>query len=184
MDEGRIVSIITPLLQKYNIKNFDLLKSQEQKHLISIEKYLQNCNELLNDAKKNIKQIELSMRGVCRGANISKTTVYNSSDILRKYVDNRLTELEYNIDIVSKDRLSNLQNENEKLSDLNDKLIIDNIELMNIKIQNEELNRIQCSLIREKEVLLYEKQELKIKVNELLAQSKREKNNVVQYGSK
>ncbi|GEM_PF-5834703 len=184
MDEGRIISIIVPLLQKYNIQDFHILKSQEQKQLILIEKYLQKCNELLDDAKKNIKKIELSMRGVCRGANLSKSTVYNSSNILRKYVDNRLTELEYNIDIVSKDKLSNLQNENKKLSDLNDKLIIDNIELMNIKIQNEELNRIQGSLIREKEALLYEKQELKIKVNELSVQSKREKNNIVRYVSK
>ncbi|MBU3201574.1 hypothetical protein LL037_03690 [Clostridium estertheticum] len=184
MDEVKIINIIIPLLQKYNMHEYDILKPQEQKQLIMIESYLQNCNELINHAKDSIKKIDLSMRGVCKGANIGKSTVYNSSNVLRKYIDSRLTEFEYNIDIVSKNKLSTLQDENKKLSNLNDKLILDNIEFMNIKIQNEELNRIQDSLRREKEVLLFEKQELKSKNNNLLVQLKKEKNNIVQYISK
>lgn len=184
MEQYSITKTVSDKLKDFSIGNFDDLKPSMQSHLISIEEYFQKCNEEFRKIKLQLDKIDLNTRGICNGANISKSTIYNYPDILLKYIDNRKEELDCNKEFINSERLKALEEEIEKQKVIIDKLIIDNIDYMNQKILIENLKKENERLLKQRDTLGREKAALNKRNNEMSIELKKVRNNLIEFPSK
>lgn len=181
MEEYAITKTVREKLVEYRIGTYDDLKPGLKSILLRIEEYFQECNENFRNIEHQLKDIDLNTRGICKGANISKSTVYNYSDILLKYIDNRKEELECNKEIIDRNSLRALEEEIEKQKIIIDKLIIDNIDFMNQKKIIGNLQKENERLIKQREAHAREKAELIRKNNEISIELKKVRNNLIEF---
>lgn len=184
MDEILIINIIKSNLVMYKLEEFDLIKVQTKKHLIAIERYLQSCMDIYNNCILEINNINLSVRGICNNSNVGKSTVYQNKEILYTYIENRINEIESNYDILSKKKVSKLKSRNELLEQRLSKMIVDYIEMANIRIKIEDLYKENEKLRKQKDVLLLERTELINTNNNLSFELTKLKNNIIEFPSK
>lgn len=81
-----------------NLKAFDLddwasLKETEQKQLIKLETYFKECESIYENCQSQIKGIKLDIRNISKMANVGKSTIYNSSNLIKPYVESRVAQL-------------------------------------------------------------------------------------------
>lgn len=183
MDEILILNLIKSNLIIYRLDSFDLMKIQTQNQLIAIETYLQKCIDIYNNCISEIKKINLSVRGICNNSNIGKSTVYQNKDTLYTYIENRINEIESNYDIFSKKKITNLKNKNELLEQRLSKMIVDYIEMANIKIKIDDLYKENEKLKKQKDLLFLERTELIHTNNNLSLELTKLKNNVIDFPS-
>lgn len=179
MGYQEIINIIKPLLNKYDIENFDGLKPQTQQQLIMIEQYFQLCIEKYSNIKHRLDDFDLSIRGICKASNIGKSTVYNNPDILKKYIEKRLNEVECNISIISKPKLDALTNKVEQLQSNLDKMLIDIVEFENMRIKISNLEKTITRLETQKQIIAEEKNNYIIKNNELQKELMKKNNKII-----
>lgn len=184
MEEYSITKTVSDKLKEYNIGNFDDLKPSQKSHFINIEEYFQNCIDEFKKLENELNNIDLNIRGICRGANVSKSTVYKYPDTLLKYIDKRKEELECNKGFINISKLKVMEEEIGKQKGIIDNLIIDNIEFMNQKMLIENLQKENERLLKLKEAHGREKAELIRKNNEMSIELKKVRNNLIEFPSK
>ena len=184
MDEALIITIIKSTLNQYRIDDFDTIKYQTQKHLISIEIYLQKCIEIYQDCVTELDKLNLSIRGICSNSNVGKSTVYQNKEILYVYMENRIKEIEGSFDMFSKKKILNLENKNKMLEQRLDKMVIDYIEIANFKLKVEELHKENEKLQIQKDVLARERVELINSNNLLYLELSKVRNNIIEFHNK
>ncbi|MGN7298091.1 hypothetical protein [Ferdinandcohnia sp. SAFN-114] len=184
MEEYFITETIRGKLKEYSIGTYDDLKPSLKSNLVRIEGYFQECLDKFRKIELELNEIELNTRGICIGAHISKSTVYNNPDTLLKYIDKRKVELECNIELINRNRIKALEEEVEKQKDIIDKLIIDNIEFMNQKLLIENLQKENKRLLNYKEVHSRERAELIRQKDEMSIELKKIRNNLIEFPTK
>jgi hypothetical protein len=179
MEYAEIISLIRPFLKEYGIEDFDSLKPQTQKQLIMIETYLQQCIEKFQVIRQNLNELDLSVRGICKGSDIGKSTVYNNPDTLKRYIEKRLSEINCNIKLVSKLEYDALSTKVEELESFLNKTLVDMVEFENMRNRVEELEKTITRLEEKRKIIEEEKNGYVIKNNELLKELKKLRNNVI-----
>src|SRR5690625_3081543 len=137
MGRSEITDLINQLLKQYEMTPFNELRPNLKKHLINIESYFQRCLDIYQNILVDFKEIDLSTRGISSGSGVGKSTIYNQKDVLKQYIEKRLLDLECNIEISSKEKYSKLLDENNDMKSMLDKVIINQIEFTNNKIELE-----------------------------------------------
>ena len=100
MDEQDSTNKVALYLEEYEISSFDKLKEQTINQLVNIELYFEKCNEIYDEIIQKFDCINLSTRGICRNSKISKSTIYNNPDILKKYIERRVVDMKCNVQII------------------------------------------------------------------------------------
>lgn len=181
MDEILIMNVIKTALNRYRMENLDIIKPQTKKHLISIETYLQSCIKTYENSVSELDKINLSVRGICNQSNVGKSTVYQNKEVLYTYIKNRVKEIEENFDIFSKKKIFNLEKKNNQLVQRLDNMIVDYIEVANLKLKIEELYKENEKLQKQKDVLAQERIKLIDTKNQLSLELSKLRNNVIEF---
>ena len=86
--------MITQHLEKYDIHTpLDQLSNTIQDQLIEIEKYFQNHIDEQIELLEKLKHQKINLAKVCTATKIPRSSVYNSPDILKKYINKRIDEI-------------------------------------------------------------------------------------------
>ncbi|BAH06651.1 hypothetical protein [Clostridium kluyveri] len=179
MEEREIIGIIKPLLNNYGIEEFDALKPQTQRRLVMMEKYFQKCIEKYANIKQNIRHLDLSVRGICKGSNVGKTTVYNNPDILKKYIEKRINDIECNVLIIPKLEFNTLVNKVELLQSNLNKMLVDIARFENMRVKVKSLEKIIANLEVQKIALQHELNKSEAEKDELQREFIRKKSKIV-----
>ncbi len=183
MEESSITKLVSIKLKNFKVDDFDTLKPSQQSQLIKIETYFQICNEHYENALQYLSKIDLTIRGICKEAEVGKSTVYNSPDTLLKYIEKRTEELECNNEFIVSGKLKGMEDEIKNQQALIDNLIVDNIEYMNQKMLIENLKKENERLLKQREIHNKEKSDLIKKNNELSIELRKVKNNIIEFPS-
>lgn len=168
---AKIREIVIDSLKKHQINNGDFLnlKPKLQEQLIQIEHYIYSSVLKQQQLLEEIKNTNLNVLTVVKGSGLQRSSVYNHADILKKYIEVRIKEVEKE-DILSLNKSNKQKEELQILKEYMDNLqnnLIDNeiLESKNDELEKEvlRLNKIQESLIKEMNDLKKENKELKIK---------------------
>ncbi|MDK0838953.1 hypothetical protein ACSW8S_17470 (plasmid) [Clostridium perfringens] len=167
MDKEDSLDKVKMFLKKYEIGNIDTIKEQTKNHLLNIESYFQKCESNYNEILEKQKSINLSTRGICENSGVSKSTIYNNADILKKYIDSRLLDIECNIEIVSKIQLESIKRENCELKNIIDNILINKIQFMNFKNENIKLKKQLESLGKKLDSYKEDRRQLINRINKI-----------------
>ncbi len=181
MEEIDIIENIKSLLEQYKIIPFEDMKPQLQEHLICIEKYFQYCLEIYYKIIDESESIDLSTRGVSKGSGVSKSTIYNHEETIKKYVEQRIKDIECNIEIIPQGKYSRLVDENKKMKSMIDKMVVDEIGHINLKIELERISNERERLLAQVKAIAKEKTDLIKTNNELRTKVIKSKNNVLRF---
>lgn len=181
MEEDKIIQIVKLLLNKYGLKSFETLRTQNQKELIEIEKYFQKCDKIYEKVEFELNnQIDLNIRGICKGSGVAKSTVYKEDNkpILKEYIDNRLGDisLKSNACLINKMKVNSMDRYIKELEHDIKLMVIDNIELLELKRKNNELSEKLDNMTRNYNNLLEERAINVKKYNEIDAELKKFRN--------
>lgn len=179
MDEQEIISEVAKYLEKYEICSLDTFKEQTINQLLNIELYFKKCGEIYDEVTQKLDYINLTTRGICKNSKISKSTIYNNPDTLKKYIECRISDMKYKI-IIPKEEVERLEKENLDLKDILDKTLINKIKYMNLKNENMQLKK---QLSEMHEVLDLYKQERKEHINKINKLEKRicKEDNILEF---
>lgn len=181
MEEYFIIQTVSKKLKEFKIGELEDLRPSLQSHFVKIESYFQECNVYYKNAVKELEKFDLNTRSICERAGVGKSTVYKYPNTLKKYIEERVMELECNKELVEIRGLKTLEEEVQKQKNLIDKLIIDNIEYMNQKMLIENLQMENERLLKQREIYYREKAQLINKNNELSIELKKLKNNLIKF---
>lgn len=94
--EEEITSFINQYLKKYGIGNgdFSTLRPKIQEQLVNLETFFQERLEAQNQLANQIRDSKLNLLRVVKGTGIQKSSVYNNPDILKKYIEERIYEIQ------------------------------------------------------------------------------------------
>src|SRR5690625_2170263 len=140
MGRSEITDLIKQLLVQYEMTPFNELKPNLKRHLINIESYFQRCLSIHQKIIEDFKEIDLNTSSISRGSDIEQSNIYNHKDVLMQYIEKRLKDIECNIEISPKEKYSKLLEGNNKMKSMLDKVIINQIEFTNNKIELEKLS--------------------------------------------
>lgn len=168
--EDKVLKTITDAkLSQFNMDNLDKLKDKTVQRLLEIEFFIQYSNKCIAQNINEIKNNRLSMTNLEKSNIITCTrkTLYNDT-IVNKYIKESIKLEE---DYFNSKELKKLQADYDNLLNLNDKLLVNIIDIHELKSQIKELNKEILNLHEEKNNLyecLVEKDkeiyELKIKL--------------------
>ena len=97
MERENIIAATQEHLKQFNLGDLSLYKESTREQFITIEQYFLETEERINKTLKEIKSINLNIRGICKAISISKSTVYNNPNTLRLYIENVLMILKSKI---------------------------------------------------------------------------------------
>jgi len=183
MERQNIIDATQHCLKQFGMSDFEQYKENTQEQFITIEKYFIEVEGRINKALKEIKSFNLNMRGVCNAINISKSTIYGNPNTLRLYIEKRIESIEQ-LDPFSKNKQEKTQKRMLELEDFLDRVIIDQIEFNNFKVQNEHLQGEVNRLSQKNELLGLERAKLVKKLNDMeleLRRLRNKKENVVPF---
>ncbi|MGO4348134.1 hypothetical protein AB4Z45_21820 [Paenibacillus sp. MCAF9] len=178
---NEIDNIISTFIIKYNIENgnYDDLDLKVKEKFNKIETYIQDFIQQQCNLSKAIKKSKLTLLDVSQGSGISRSSIYAKADILKKYIDERIGEIERE-DILSLNEKGKLENELHQLREYTRKLEIHIIENVILENKIEQLEKQLKHLNDSKEIysqevakLMNENDSLKYRIRKL------EKNNVI-----
>lgn len=178
--EEEIEPLIIGYMEKYNmVKKYMDLKPALQKQLIQIEQFFQVFLKEQKELLERLKNNKLNLAIVSNKTNISRSSVYNSPDILKKYIIDRITEIE-DEDLLSKLQTQKRDADYELLKNYLDNVRVHLIEnnILEMKISEMEKEIAFLSEVNNKNALQISKLS---KENETLKLDllKHEKNNVI-----
>lgn len=145
-------------LNKYKIQEYDELKPHTKKMLNEIENYMeQSFSERLHaiDVLKNKK---ININKIVANTTVSKGTIYNNADTIKKYIDESIAEYDRIEKIEFPQKDEEVLKANNELKELIDKLTLELIDMNNLKLVNEKL-LIENERIREENYLLIDERE-------------------------
>lgn len=183
MERENIIIATQNRLQQFNLGDLSRYKESTQEQFITIEQYFLETEKRMNTAFKEIKSIDLNIRGICNAINISKSTVYNNPNTLRLYIEKRVDDIEKQ-DLFSKNKQKKVQKRMSELEEFLERSIIDQIELNNLKVHNEQLQGEVQRLAERNELLGLERSEFVKKLNDMDLELKRLRNrkgNVISF---
>lgn len=169
IEDKVLKTIIDAKLSQFNMDNLDKLKDKTVQRLLEIEFFIQYSNKCIAQNINEIKNNRLSMTNLEKSNIITCTrkTLYNDT-IVNKYIKESIKLEE---DYFNSKELKKLQADYDNLLNLNDKLLVNIIDIHELKSQIKELNKEILNLHEEKNNLyecLVEKDkeiyELKIKL--------------------
>ncbi|MDR3597924.1 hypothetical protein [Clostridium sp.] len=181
MDEELIVDVVKSKIIAYKLENYHKIKPKTKKHLMLIETYFQNCITIYENCILELDKINLSIRGVCSNSNVGKSTVYENKDILYTYIQNRINEMNDKFDIFSKKEIFNLETKNTQLEQRLNNMIINYIELANLKAKIDDLYKENEKLKKQKDALAQERIELIKTNNDLALELTKLRNNIIEF---
>ena len=117
MERESIIAATQEHLKQFNLGDLSLYKESTREQFITIEQYFLETEERINKTLKEIKSINLNIRGICKAISISKSTVYNNPNTLRLYIEKRIDDIEKQ-DLLSKIKKEKLRNECQNLKTL------------------------------------------------------------------
>ena len=117
MERENIIVATQEYLKQFNLGDLSLYKESTREQFITIEQYFFEMEERINKTLKEIKSINLNIRGICKAISISKSTVYNNPNTLRLYIEKRIDDIEKQ-DLLSKIKKEKLRNECQNLKAL------------------------------------------------------------------
>lgn len=179
MEAESIIEIVKTLLFEYGIKNFYELSPQNQKALIEMERYFQKCNDIYENIKIKLENnIDLSIRGICKGSGIAKSTIYKNDNkpILKEYIDNRLKDnrknlrISSNVELIHKLDKIKVEEENKVIQADLDLMIIDKIRFFEMEKENKKLYENIQRLTHKVNILSVERANIIKQYNELNSQ--------------
>lgn len=137
-----IETTIKANLSKYNIGIFDDFKPLLKKQLLEIEEYIQRTYQTRLEAIKTYKDYSVSIFSISKNTSVSKATIYNNPNTLKKYIEIRIKDFELQEKgFYDKDKVIRLE---ETITE--QQLLLDNtatqfIEMNNLKITLNELGK-------------------------------------------
>lgn len=152
MEISELNKVIYNNLKKYGIGSFEEVNSATRSQYAKIEEYCQRCIAEYRRLRDEVEAIDISVKGVCTGSGIGRSTVYASNNThLRMYIENRIKEIGEDTDIFNKKKLDNLREQFAEAEKKFDSLKINTINQMQLELENR-------SLKIDKETLELEKQ--------------------------
>ncbi|MBE2975807.1 hypothetical protein [Priestia megaterium] len=103
MGSGDVLNeLIRNYIQKYNINGgeYESLRPKVQEQLVQIESYMQCFIQGQTELALKIKRSKLNLASVAAKSGLQRSTVYNNADTLKKYIEERINEVEHE-DILS-----------------------------------------------------------------------------------
>lgn len=188
MEENELNKIIDSNLRKYKIGNLDETNSATQSQYTKIEDYLQKCIAEYHKFKDDIEKIDVSVKGICVGSGVGRSTVYASNNTnLRIYVENRISEIEGEMDVFNKKKLELLKKQFAEAAKKYDSLKINTIKQAELELENRKLKIANETLETQKQQDAEEREQFVEQITLLqrkIADLQVEKNTVVQMESK
>ncbi|MEE3892818.1 hypothetical protein [Priestia megaterium] len=176
-NEYELNELVRSNIRKYNINGgvYESLRPQVQDQLYKIECYIQSYMQNQIELLSKIKASKLNLAGVVSASGLQRSTVYNNADTLKKYIEERINEVESK-DILSLQKAAKHAKEIEflkqYLENLESKLIQEEIKeykiteleseysyisKQNIELQKENNNLQQQNRILAQEIILLKK---------------------------
>lgn len=178
-----IESIVRDRLKHYEIGNFDDLRPLVKKQFLEIEEYISNAFKTRRDAIKTFKDNNVSIFDMSNKTSVSKATIYNNSNTLKKYIEERIKELELlEKGFYDKDKIETYEKTIQEQKMLIDKTSTQFVELNNLKILVEEVNEE----LKMKEKNIQDLYQTNISLQKELQNIRKElsKNNVIKLNQK
>jgi uncharacterized ubiquitin-like protein YukD len=171
-------------LQRFSIEGYDQVKPSVKEQLLNIEKYLIDCEEKISSTVEILNSINLTVRGIANESGVSKSTIYNSPDFLKKYIEERVNEISKK-DLFSKEKVQHLQNQVGELQNLLDKMTIDIIKFENLSISKEKLEKEVARLTNKAELNNEERNQFISQINAMEVELRKYRNQgkVISFGT-
>lgn len=129
--------IIVRKLEKIG-ESYDVLKPYMLKHLENIESLIQSKQNERNNALRTIKESTLTLSSISKELNMSRTTLYNHEQLLKRYIDYSIEESDnsdpYNI-------IANLKEEKSQLQSQIELMMKRDLDIELIKLENKQLKK-------------------------------------------
>ena len=129
--------IIVRKLEKIG-ESYDVLKPYMLKHLENIESLIQRKQNERNNALRMIKESTLTLSSISKELNMSRTTLYNHEQLLKRYIDYSIEESDnsdpYNI-------IANLKEEKSQLQSQIELMMKRDLDIELIKLENKQLKK-------------------------------------------
>ena len=129
--------IIAQKLEKIG-ESYDVLKPYMLKHLENIESLIQSKQNERNNALRTIKESTLTLSSISKELNMSRTTLYNHEQLLKRYIDYSIEESDnsdpYNI-------IANLKEEKSQLQSQIELMMKRDLDIELIKLENKQLKK-------------------------------------------
>jgi hypothetical protein len=138
-------SIETYVINKFNSLNigkYEDLRPYMKKQIIEIEEYIADSSTKRQNAISLYRENNVTIKSISDNTSVSKATIYNNPDILKKYIDERIKECEsVESKFYDKDKINKLENNYSNLQELYDNIMVQVIDMNNLKIENENLRK-------------------------------------------
>ena len=148
IEDNILKDIVNAKLYSFNMESLDKLENKTVKRILETEFFIQYSNKRISDSIDEIKSNLISITNLAKSDIItcSRKTLYNDK-VLNKYIE-KSAEIE--TDYFNSKELKKVQNNYNDLSNLYDKLLVNIIDIYELKSQIKELNKEILNLHEEK----------------------------------
>lgn len=148
IEDNILKDIVNAKLYSFNMESLDKLENKTVKRILETEFFIQYSNKRISDNIDEIKSNLISITNLAKSDIItcSRKTLYNDK-VLNKYIE-KSAEIE--TDYFNSKELKKVQNNYNDLSNLYDKLLVNIIDIYELKSQIKELNKEILNLHEEK----------------------------------
>ena len=148
IEDNILKDIVNAKLYSFNMESLDKLENKTVKRILETEFFIQYSNKRISDNIDEIKSNLISITNLAKSDIItcSRKTLYNDK-VLNNYIE-KSAEIE--TDYFNSKELKKVQNNYNDLSNLYDKLLVNIIDIYELKSQIKELNKEILNLHEEK----------------------------------
>lgn len=148
MEDNILKDIVNAKLYSFNMEDLDKLENKTAKRLLETEFFIQYSNKCIGENIAKIKSNLISITNLANSDIItcSRKTLYNDK-VLNEYIKNCA---ENETDYFNSKELKKVQNNYNDLSNLYNKLLVNIIDIYDLKSQIKELNKEIFNLYEEK----------------------------------
>nr|WP_302419165.1 hypothetical protein [uncultured Romboutsia sp.] len=173
MDIAKTVNIenfIISTLKDIDI-NYDLLNNKQKKQFLELENYINHCSSIRLESLKNLKDINLNIKKISDNTSISKATIYNNKNTLKKYIDKRLSDInldeENYLNTILYSKYNFLKNKYDEANELIGRLTKQLIDINNLKVELKMLEEENSDLSQKIDILTNDKINLQNEIDSL-----------------
>ena len=117
-------------------ESYDALKPFMIKHLENIECLIQEKNKIRDTAVETIKNTDYSLSSISKELNMSRTTLYNHEQLLKRYIELSVEASQASDPFIT---ISNLRDEKSQLQEEIGLMMKRDLDIELLKNQNEQL---------------------------------------------
>ena len=151
--------------------NYDLLKPKQQEQFLEIEHYINTHIKNRLKCLDELKESNLNIKKISDNTSVSKATIYNNKDTLKKYIDTKLLDMELGEEkytsLLKSSTYNDLYDKYIELEKLLEGMTIDLISMNNLKIEMKMLKDDNDELRNKIEVLYIERKKLLNEIEDL-----------------